>query len=102
LLTTITRFFDMPVVRCGVSATNMDGAWGVAVSPDGNYVFVKGQGSDSVAVVVVTTKTTPVVRGGVKSATYMDCAVGAAVSPDGNYVFVTGYNSDTVAAVDVC
>ena len=34
----------------------MDYAVGVAVSPDGNYVFVAGANSDSVAVVDVTTK----------------------------------------------
>jgi DNA-binding beta-propeller fold protein YncE len=47
------------VVRGGVvSATYMDGAYGgVAVSPDGNYVFVTGQNTDSVAVIDVTTKT---------------------------------------------
>ena len=86
---------------CVVSATYMDNARGVAVSPDGNYVFVTGANSDSVAVVDVTTKTTPVVRGGVISATYMDGAFAVAVSPDGNYVFVTGANTDSVAVVDV-
>jgi DNA-binding beta-propeller fold protein YncE len=79
----------------------MDYAWGVAVSPDGSYVFVAGAGSDSVAVVDVTTKTAPVVRSGVVSATYMASARRVAVSPDGNYVFVTGYGSDSVAVVDV-
>ena len=45
---------DMPVVRGGViSATYMDAARGVAVSPNGNYVFVTGYNSDSVAVVDV-------------------------------------------------
>jgi hypothetical protein len=34
----------------------------------------------------VTTKTTPVARGGVISATYLDYTYGVAVSPDGNYV----------------
>ena len=79
----------------------MDCAYGVAVSPDGKYVFVTGANSDSVAVVDVTTKTSPVVKGGVISATYMDYAYGVAVSPDGKYVFVTGANSDSVAVVDV-
>ena len=74
----------------------------MAVSPDGIYVFVTGYYSDSVAVVDVTTKTSPVVRGGVVSATYMDNARGVAVSPDGNYVFVTGAGSDSVGVVDVC
>ena len=69
--------------------------------PDGNYAFVTGANKDSVAVVDVTTKTAPVVRGGVVSATYMDNALGVAVSPDGNYVFVAGYNTDSVAVVDV-
>ena len=71
------------------------------MSPDGNYVFVAGANSDSVAVVDVTIKTTPVVKGGVTSATYMDYAYGVAVSPDGKYVFVTGAYSDSVAVVDV-
>ena len=79
----------------------MDGAWGVAVSPDGNYVFVKGTYTDSVAVIDVTVKTAPVGRGGVVNTAYMDGAFGVAVSPDGNYVFVTGANTASVAVVDV-
>jgi hypothetical protein len=51
-------------------------ALGVAVSLDGNYVLVTGWNSDSVAVVDVTTKTSPVVRGGVISATNTDYAFG--------------------------
>ncbi len=76
------------------SATYMDSAYGVAVSPDGNYVFVAGSILDSVAVIDVTVKTSPVVRGGVVSATYTDNALGVAVSPDSNYVFVAGQNTD--------
>ena len=80
-----------PMVRGGgVSATHIDYAYGVAVSHDGNYVFVAGASSGSVAMLGVTTKTTSVVRGGVISATYMDYAYGAAVSTDGNYVFLRG------------
>jgi DNA-binding beta-propeller fold protein YncE len=61
----------------------------VSVSPYGNYVFVTAAGSDSVAVVDVTTKTAPAVRGGVKSVTYVDDARGMAVSPDGCFLFLS-------------
>ncbi len=56
-------------------------------------MLVTGANTDSVAVVNVTTKTAPVVRGVVVSATYMDYAYGV---PDGNYVFVTGLCTDSV------
>ena len=55
---------------------------------------------ESVAV-DVTTKTTPVVRGGVVSAAKMDYAYVVVVSPDGNSVFVAGAYSDFVAMLDV-
>ena len=49
--------------------------WEWQLSPDGNYVLVTGfYNTESVAVVDVTTKTSPVVRGGVTGTTYYERA----------------------------
>ena len=58
--------------------------------PTANTCIVTAATSDSVAVIDVTVKTRPVVRGGVVSATNMDTDW-AAVSPDCNYGVHTAY-----------
>ncbi len=83
------------------SSTYLDGAWGVAVSPDGKYAYVTGSSSDSLAVVDVgTNPSSPSLKGFYASKTYIDNPQGVAVSPDGKYAYVTGSSSDSLAVVD--
>ena len=78
----------------------MDRTEGIAVSPDGN-VFVTGTASNSVAMVNVITKSSPVGVGGVTSASCMAGARRVAVSSDGKYLIVPGYTTASLAVVVV-
>ncbi len=84
-----------PVVRGGViSATNMDYTYGVAVSPDNNYVFV----TRAYSAWWTASPRSPPLCGAASSAPptwtviteEQDGANGVAVSPDDNYMFVVG------------
>ena len=90
------------VVGSLTDVSHMNNPYQLAVSPDGNYVYVAGLSGDSLAVVYVgNDPTNPTLLGSVKDSTRMDHAYGVAVSPDGSLVFVAGYDSDSVAVVDV-
>lgn len=82
----------------------LDGAHGVAVSPDGRHVYVTGNTDDAVVVLqrgddgglhgriapfFVQTFTPP-------NPGDLDVASGIAISPDGRLVYVSGYFSNTV------
>ena len=87
-----------------VSGTTMDGARGVAVSPDGKSVYVAGQDSDSIvaysrgaggALTSIGCYRDTAVAGctateGLSSARFV------AVSPDNKHVYVTGGDDETV------
>ena len=94
-----------PVVAGSITGdvSHMHTAVGVAVSPDGQYAYVGGLVSDSLAIVdVLTDPTSPVVVGTIAGDfTRMDGAHGVAVSSDGQYVYVSGHYSDSIAVVDV-
>ena len=83
-------------------SANMDGPYGVAASPGGNYAYVVSYYSDSFAVVDVSDPSRPTVVGSIIGATtYMDGPIGVAMSPGGNYTFVVAVESDSIAVVDV-
>jgi CSLREA domain-containing protein len=88
---------------CDGSVAGLDGAYGIALSPDGKFVYVSGVVDDSV-VVLSRNKTTgelvdlfggPLFRQQFTNAN-LDGAYGLAVSPDGKNVYVTGYTSDSL------
>eukprot|EP00750_Incisomonas_marina_P000909 INCI10710.1.p1 GENE.INCI10710.1~~INCI10710.1.p1 ORF type:complete len:444 (-),score=58.58 INCI10710.1:507-1838(-) len=72
----------------------------IAVSNDGQFVFVIGEITDSLSVVNVTDPMQPTQVGFLADYTKMDHPVAIAVAPEGNVVFVTGYESNTVAVID--
>ena len=97
-------------------APGLAGAQGIAVSPDGNYVYVTGRGSNAIAVLKRDPGTGALTSDGCLRNTASagcDAVEGAtsgqasglispqdvAVSPDGRYVYVTGSNSNTVAVL---
>jgi len=84
--------------RDGVGGVDgLDGAWSVAVSPDGGHVYVVGSRDDAVAVFSrdgVTGALTFVQAR--RSVPGLEGAVGVAVSPDGGHVYVAGNNDDAV------
>jgi len=83
----------------------VDGLWEaleVAVSPDGQHVYVASQFDDAVAVFSRngTTGELTFVEAefdGVGGVAGLDAAIGVAVSPDGQHVYVTGGSDDAVA-----
>ncbi|MDD3883291.1 MAG: phage tail tube protein, partial [Eubacteriales bacterium] len=84
------------------AANMLDSANSVAVSPDGNYVYVAAFNSSSMVIIDVTNKAAPVKLGHLAGAGNM--LVGArsvAVSPDGNYVYVAAFYSSSMVIIDV-
>jgi len=75
----------------------MDGAMGIAV--DGNHAYISAFRSDSVAVVDISTTSSPILAGQLIDAANMNGAKGIAV--DGNYAYLAVYYSDDVAVVDI-
>ncbi len=88
---------------CDGAVAGLDGAYGIALSPDGKYAYVSGVTDDSV-VVLARNKTTgdlvdffggPMFRQQFTNPN-LNGAYGLAVSPDGKNVYVTGYSSDSL------
>ena len=80
---------------------SMDEAWAVAFDSARGLVLVTGLGSDSLAVVDVSTPSNPTLLGGVASSTYMNGARGVAFDSARGLVLVTGGGSDSLAVVAV-
>jgi 6-phosphogluconolactonase (cycloisomerase 2 family) len=92
-LTFVEAVFDEPAV---------DGASSVAVSPDGDYVYVACQGDDAVVVFSRDGATGALAfvereRDGVGGVDGLDDAISVAVSPEGGHVYVAGRDDDAVA-----
>ena len=91
------------IERDGVGGVDgLDDARGVAVSPDGNHVYVTGLADDAIAVFARNAGTgaltfLAVVRDGVGGVDGIDGAHGIAISADGEDVYVTGENDDAIA-----
>ena len=67
--------------------------WGIAVSPNGQYVYVANQGDSSVSVINTASNTvTATIPVG-------STPRGIAVSPNGQYVYVTNFGSNTVSVL---
>src|SRR5207247_11064412 len=86
-----------------VDRGGLDGAEGVAVSPDGQNVYTAGDGDSAVGVFrrdPMTGRVTFVEakRDGVDGVDGLLGAYGVTVSPDGNSVYVAGAGEDAVAA----
>src|SRR5260370_5105855 len=67
---------------------------GVAVTPDGKYVYVSNQVSNSVAVIDTVSNTI------VKTILVGTSPAGVAVTPDGKYVYVSNQVSNSVAVIN--
>jgi uncharacterized repeat protein (TIGR01451 family) len=92
------------VKRDGVGGVDgLDGAAGVAISPDGAHVYVTGANDDAVATFSRNSGTgaltyVGVLKDGVGGVDGLDGAGGVAVAPDGRHVYVGG-NVDNAVAV---
>jgi len=80
----------------------LNGALGVAVSPDGRSVYVAGSGDDALAVFARDSQTGELSfvefhQDGIGGVNGLDSATEVAVSPDGRSVYVTGYWDDALA-----
>jgi len=77
---------------------------GVAVTPDGAFVYVANQGSDNVSVIDTSTNIEVDVDGdpnnGITRIPVGDVPLGTAVTPDGAFVYVANVNSDNVSVID--
>ncbi|MGH7894482.1 MAG: beta-propeller fold lactonase family protein [Candidatus Binatia bacterium] len=82
-----------------LSTLGINGATGVAVSPDGLYVYVSSRRDDAVGVFSTTGGLTFVEfqQDGLGGVDGLKNASGVAVSPDGNHVYATGEVDDAVA-----
>jgi CSLREA domain-containing protein len=88
---------------CDGTVSGLDGAYGIAISPDGKFAYVSGVVEDSV-VVFGRNKTTgdlvdffggPMFRQRFTNPN-LNGAYGIALSPDGQNLYVTGYTSDAL------
>ncbi len=89
--------------RDGIGGVDgLSGAWSVAVSPDGRYVYVDGSTDDALAVFSRNATTGGLTfveaqRDGVDGVNGLGGAGGVAASPDGAHVYVGGVADNAVA-----
>ncbi len=67
---------------------------GIAVAPDGKYIYVSNQGSNSVSVLDTASNTI------VKTVLVGTSPAGVAVTPDGAHVYVSNQGSNSVSVID--
>lgn len=86
----------------GVAGAHLDGAYALAISPDGKNVYVASDVDDAVSVFGVVPETGELSPGGffTDGASGVDGLAGArsiAVSPDGKHVYAGGFGDDAIA-----
>jgi 6-phosphogluconolactonase (cycloisomerase 2 family) len=92
------------MIKDGVSPVDgLDGANSVAVSPDGQHIYVASVYDDAVAafsrdVPTGTLSFVEMEQDGVGGVTALDFATGVAVSPDGKHVYVTSAQDNGITA----
>ena len=84
---------------------DLNGAWGVALSPDDSQVFVVGNNDDTLVVFDRDTNSGELsyratFKNGVDGVEGLNDSYNVATSPDGRQVFVTGYFSNTLVVFD--
>src|SRR5437764_20391 len=90
----------------GVGKVNgLDGAEGIAISPDGAHVYVAGRNDDSLVVFDRNPETgmltsVQLLEDGVGGVNGLNGADAVAVSPDGTHVFVTGSVDNALAVFE--
>jgi 6-phosphogluconolactonase (cycloisomerase 2 family) len=94
-------FVDVELDGVG-GAGGLNGAGGVTLSPDGEFVYVAGNADDSVAVFNRNAATGELTfveleRDGVGGVDGLDGAIAAIVSPDGQHVYVTAHTDNSIA-----
>ena len=84
------------------SSANMGSPYHVVVSPGGQYAYVTGHRSNSLAVVdVATDPKNPALVGSIVDASILAGPGGMSTSPDGRLLYVVGFRSDSLAVVNV-
>jgi 6-phosphogluconolactonase (cycloisomerase 2 family) len=78
------------------SDENIEGAYSVAVSPDGNHVYVAAYNADAVAWFTINPDGS-LTYGGCYSDANIDHAFAVTVSPDGNHIYVAAGIANAVA-----
>ena len=87
---------------CSSKVAGLDGAYGMALSPDGQYMYVSGILDNSVVVLSRDTSTgslSTILGPSFQqqyTSTLLNGAYGLAVSPDGKNLYITGYTSDSL------
>eukprot|EP00750_Incisomonas_marina_P031180 INCI7757.1.p1 GENE.INCI7757.1~~INCI7757.1.p1 ORF type:complete len:557 (-),score=89.27 INCI7757.1:47-1717(-) len=82
-------------------STNMHSPHGVAVAPNGQYVYVASYTSNSLVVIDVSNVDSPAVVGAYRNSSTLLNPWGVAVSPDGSYVYVSVVGGDGISVFNV-
>lgn len=88
------------VVGGVINTTYLNGAYGLALTPDEKYAVVTGYMSNSLAILNVAEPANPSIVGGVADLR-LTSPTTVAISPNGKYAFVGAYQSNEFVVVDI-
>lgn len=96
-------FGRVSLVQEIIDSTNLNAAYGMALSPDGKHLYATGYSSDTLVVYSrdpSNGRLTPVPDGvyGTSVSPGLDGVFRVTVSPDGNFVYTASYNGNSVTA----